>query len=571
MSKQLDDFRAANPAYKDTPEGELAYGIWNKSYSGKLGMGEFADKLGLSGNSFGQMIAAGKGRGHTPTSVVGKGSTEPVEWPKAEYGGNVGGTIRAAAQGVTAGGSDELVAGIGAGVKTLYDDRPYGEIYDEILLEERARMEQFSDDEPALALGAEIVGAVASPLNKLAMAANVAKVGITGAKTAMAAKTALVAAPYGFLSSDGTVTDRVQDAASAAIVAPLFGAGMQKMFNLSLPVVDRVWGGIKKGTPALPKTLEGLKKAKNNAYDLVKEHGIRFSGSDINRGFNKFVGEVQQGGNYTGKAEKQATAVIAMFKSLVPKARGRGVELKDVDKMQQNMWGRYNDKSTTNPEKDVILAAINQLDDMLLTVGGASETMVAARVAQKQFKLAETLTNVKTKIDNAQKSVSQGSKPLDELSRWKKAITKILENPKQARFLEPSEVKAFQDFVDNQGPVSDKVLAKIGTLSPMAGLSQLMHMGAAFSTGGASLALSVGTSKVAAGVAKRQNARGPELLNTVGLGNKPAAQQAKRQAFPAGAKGATAVPSAAVGGMLTGTARGEDERDMSMLKRNSAF
>ena len=476
---------------------------------------------------------------------------EPTAPPEpVEYGGVIGGTMRAGGQGLTAGASDEIYAGLGAGFESLLgDDRPYGEIYDELLMEERARMSQFSEDHPAIAVGAEITGAVISPLTKLTAALKVAKMGVMG-NTALQA--GAVGIPYAFLSSDGTVTERVEDAATAAVVAPLFGVVGQKFINVSLPVAQKVWGGITKGTKPLPKTTAGLQKAKDNAYQLVSDHGVRFSGSSINKSFNDFLGTVQKGGNYVGAEDKAATVVINMFKNLVPKARGRGVELKDIDRLQQNMWKRYNGKATEEPEKIVILDAINSLDDLLLKHSNTSEVMTVARLAAKQFKKAQAFDNIKKAID-----IDAAGKNIDQLTRYKTAVSKILKDPKQARFYEESETKLLNEFLESNGSLTNEFLTRVGKFSPVGQLMVMVHGGAFVNTGGLSgigTAALMGSKKAGA---RGRNKLGPQIVEAM-KGNIPP------KLTPSPIATGTA---AASGGMLIDMLNADQERLDTMNRR----
>lgn len=47
----LDDFRAKNPAYKDTPDDKLSDGLYNKFYAGKMSRDDFNQKTGSSTQS----------------------------------------------------------------------------------------------------------------------------------------------------------------------------------------------------------------------------------------------------------------------------------------------------------------------------------------------------------------------------------------------------------------------------------------------------------------------------------------------------------------------------------------
>ena len=46
--KTINDIKLENPQYADVPDDELAYAIWEKSYSDKIGWGDFVQKIDLA-------------------------------------------------------------------------------------------------------------------------------------------------------------------------------------------------------------------------------------------------------------------------------------------------------------------------------------------------------------------------------------------------------------------------------------------------------------------------------------------------------------------------------------------
>lgn len=121
---------------------------------------------------------------------------------------------RAALQGLSFGTGDEIVAGLASTV---------GEgDYDEYLARERSKIEDFRGQNPAVAYGSEIVGAIptamAAPINAVSK----------GALLSRLLKAAGVAAGegtiYGFATGEGGVTPRLLEGAKGAAVSAPIGA-----------------------------------------------------------------------------------------------------------------------------------------------------------------------------------------------------------------------------------------------------------------------------------------------------------------------------------------------------------
>tara|TARA_R110002153_G_scaffold3456_1_gene16735 strand:+ start:127 stop:2286 length:2160 start_codon:yes stop_codon:yes gene_type:complete len=74
--------------------------------------------------------------------------------------GMASGVTSAGLQGLTLGFSDEIGAGIGAGVESLFSDKSFGDIFDTRVAESRNRLESFKKAKPKAALASEIGGSV---------------------------------------------------------------------------------------------------------------------------------------------------------------------------------------------------------------------------------------------------------------------------------------------------------------------------------------------------------------------------------------------------------------------------
>ena len=132
-------------------------------------------------------------------------------------------------QGWSAGGADELQSAIGAGARRLTNamtgggDETFGQLYDERLKQRQGDLRQFREDHPIASVVGEIAGA--APTAALGGA-------VAGMSKLPALAKALIGGggagdAYGFLSGEGDVSDRTDDAVmGAALGAGLGGAGV---------------------------------------------------------------------------------------------------------------------------------------------------------------------------------------------------------------------------------------------------------------------------------------------------------------------------------------------------------
>lgn len=450
----------------------------------------------------------------TPSAPVSPMAAQEPQEEEEEIGA-ASGMLRSAAQGLTVGASDEIIAGVGAAYESLFnDDRPYSEIYDEILEEERGRLAQFEEESPVLSAGAEITGAILSPITKLTSAIKVAKLGAMG-NTAVQA--GAIGVPYAFLSADGDVTDRAENAAYAAVEAPLFGVVGQKFINFSKPVAQKVWGGVTKGTKRLPNTTEGLRKAKDNAYKLVDESEVPFTSAVLQKKLKETKKQVIEGFKYLGPEDVDASKAFKMYQGLINRSKKQNgvVKLRDINELQKSLWKTHG--TAKGNEKLAIQDIINSLDDLLLDHAGTSEIMQAARLTNKRFKKAETFDRIKKEID-----IDSRGKDIDQLSRYKMAVRRILKDPKQSRFYEPEEIAALNKFLESEGTLTNAFLKKIGKYGPTNQLMVMLHIAGAAATGGVSAVAGAAALGAKEAASRGSNKLGPALVEQM-KGNAPAA------------------------------------------------
>jgi len=508
-----------------------------------------------------------------------QGTPEAPEAPKEEslYAGmldtakdaydTVGGTMKAGGKGFLMGGGDIVNAGVyAAGEKLIGDERPYGEVFDEKLAVEKQEAEQFSEEHGALSFGAEIVGSIASPINKALGALKVAK-GTSGLATAAntGAQGAIAGSGYVFLDTDGSIVDRLDAASSVAVPSAMFGVvggkamsligdGGIKLMSVSTDVFKKVFAktlGTKQGN----STTAILKQSKNDAYQLVKDNNIRFGGSMINKAKNAFVAKVQASKNFSNKSKIHADT-MELVEDLTVSARGKGVELIELDVAQQALWKKYKGAKVQG-EESVVLDAINMIDDLIKSHPSTSEAMNVARLANRRYMKAETIDRITNKI-----KLDESFKGKPKVDQMKAALAKIINNPRDVKHYDAAEIARFKEFIADDGTAAQKVIKAFGNLSPTALLGKILQGGGgatAISTGGVSLAATAalgaagyGAKKYAEGAANRRTAAFAKEMQ----GNARAAK-----------------PTTGNGGMLTGPVAGaynDDNQRYLEAQRRSA-
>lgn len=87
-------------------------------------------------------------------------SLKQKELPSSDVG-MASGIARNALQGLTFGFSDEIGAGIGAGIDTLFTDKTFNESFDRRVEDSRSKLKSFSKANPKTALAADVAGSIA--------------------------------------------------------------------------------------------------------------------------------------------------------------------------------------------------------------------------------------------------------------------------------------------------------------------------------------------------------------------------------------------------------------------------
>lgn len=477
-------------------------------------------------------------------------------------------TLRAGVDGVTFGGFDEAASGLQASATVAKDtlmgneDGPsFDEAYSAQMQYEAEDRERFDEEHALLSAGAEITGAILSPISKALAGVKVVATGAKGSAILNpAAQGTAAAVPYVLLDTNGNLTDRVDAASSAAVPAAAFGVVGGKVMSFSTDLFKAVYQ--KFGTKAEKVSTTAILKAqKNAAYQLVKDNNIRFGGSMVNKAKNAFVAKVQASKNFSNRSKIHADT-MELVEGLTVSARGKGVELIELDEAQQALWNKYKGAKVQG-EQSVVLDAINMIDDLIQGHPSTNEVMSAARLTNRRFRKAETIDRISEKI-----AINESFKGASKVDQMKAALAKILASPRDAKYFDAVEIARFKEFIADDGTMSQKVLGALGTLAPSSQLTMLLHASgasASLATGSTGTLAAQGVGSVAALGAKKYAAWAQK--KRTGAFTSEMQGNARKAPATTGVGTVAAAPQ----GMLTGQLREEEERNMSMLKRQSAF
>jgi hypothetical protein len=448
----LAEFKAENPAYASTPDGELAYGLWNKSYKDQIAMGEFADQVSLSGEGFKRMIEFAKESGYEPTDR----SYAPGYIPENSQ-------LRSTFQGQTLGAGDEIMAGMMAGAAKLKgSEAPIGSLYDQALANERADLNQYKKVRPVESAAMELGGALISPINMIRGPAILAQAPgfIRGA---IAAGTA--GAGYGFMSGEGGLDKRAQNAVDVGIPSMIFGGALQPVANVIGKPGVKLFDSFSKSNKT--PTLDNLRDTKNIAYAAVDAAGFKFTPKDMLSLFSKAVSSAKEN-NYVPEVDKQTLAALSIIKSL----RGKTPTLGQLENVKQGLWKRY---EASGRSEQSIRDTIDHIDELIAKDPTTSDLMAAARAANGRYKKTELLTEAFEKADRQAASTGSGG---NVFNKYKQAVASILNNNNKSKWFNEEEVQQMAKFVE--GNFSEGVIRQIGKLSPSGnGLMMALNVGAA--------------------------------------------------------------------------------------------
>lgn len=459
--------RTQYPQYEGVSDGALLYGFYKTTpkYQ-EMPMGEYADKLGMTSTQFKEMIAAAKESGVTPTtsSTTESGPSNDVISgfnqqdqsfvnPDMETMGMKEGLLSSAAQGVTVGGSDEIIGHMYAMKEVLGgSELSYDDLYTRMKEFEENRLKDFSNTNPKTAFAAEVGGAIATsiavtPAMALLRTPKFLQDLSVGMRTFISSGG--VGAIYG--ANTGEEGDRGINALKVGILSAFGGLLLQKPLGFVSNKYDQLVNKVN-----LAPTIQNLKDLKNTAYTKAKELGIKFEGAAIERFRKEGLDSLDE--SFDPVLNKHTASAKKLFEDTLDDAYIKGISFENLDRLQRQLWAKLKESGMQEVK---IYPFINAVNNLIKSNPDTSAASMAAKSANAIYNKAKAIDWEFTKVlTNKDVTGNIGQK-------YKMAVRNILNNKSLRATFDDVDIKAMESFL--KGNITDKMLKAIGKLSPTSG------------------------------------------------------------------------------------------------------
>lgn len=519
MSDKLNAFREQYPDYTGTPNGQLAFGLWNKSYKDQMPMGLYADSIGLSNDDFKEMVKFSEQSGYKPTESTYAEGFIPE-----------GARAATAARGMSFGAAENIAAGAAAGgekVKRLFtgeEQRPFGEAYEDYLGLTRDMIGQYQKEEPVESFFMEAVPAVASGVGiERAIATGAPKViaamspaaripvgtSPSIAKTAAASGTG--GAVYGF--NTGETGERLESAFELAIPSAIFGGGGQVALNFAAPAIrgiGRAFGRKMEQFDTRP-TVETARQLKNDIYKRATDSGVVYDVMAMRSLYGRARRLVADSASYDPTVDDQMTAALNILKrnSKTPS------NLIQLEKIRRAMFDRYKKSGYSD---QTIRDLVDLVDDTIQNFGTGDGTVIkAARLANSRYKKAELIDSA---FDKARRSAEAAGSGGNTINRYKQVVNNILNNKKEMRFFDAAEEEAMRNFVEFT--TQEQLARVLGKLDPTSGgLMAALGFGSYLADPVATAAVAIPAAIARRGLEQTTGESGEALVTRMATGRTP--------------------------------------------------
>jgi hypothetical protein len=371
----LASFRQQYPQYNDMSDGALAVSLHKKFYS-DLPITDYLGKLGLDrGNVLYDLRAPGDANGdYLRQQLAAPGQGETPQQAAVRQGGQItdrrAGTLegiaRAGLQGATFGFGDEAVA---AGAAALNPDqsRSFGEKFNAYQGRESGLVDNFRQDNPVAAYGAEIAGAI--PTSMAAGGQLAARGGnLLGRMGSGAAVGVGQGAVYGAGATDGGIQERAAGAGAGAIAGGVTGFAAPWIGNKISQGLQRGQQGaiLNAAAKNAPASTE-LKTAASALFDTAT--GGQPLAINSNAYF-RMLGDVKQVADKFRINPQNDPQAVGLLETLMRIAddtnNGVAVDLKDLHLIRQ--LAQNVAQSSSGRDKAFGSLVINKLDNFAQTL-----------------------------------------------------------------------------------------------------------------------------------------------------------------------------------------------------------
>ena len=388
--------------------------------------------------------------------TVSETNTNERNRTTGEFARDIG---RAVGQGVSFGFGDEFEAFARALYAKFIDGDDFNTAYNETVKEIRDDIKEFREDEPVLAYGSEIAGAIPSSIGA---GAKLAQLGVKGLKNPV-----IQGAIYGAGAGEGNPVERVPDAilggaVSGAVskVLPPITEGAKKLIKAGTPVTvgQAVGGGIRKVEQALKslpflgdpiveaeiRATQGFTKtAFKEALKPLQKYGI-----NLNREFKG----LETGNQLYAKAEQ---LINKSYQKLVPKLKFPN---------QSDLQPIYDDIILNQTEflpKSVGNTFLKDMDEIVYANFGADGVLTGQGFKNIQSGLRGIIRDFSSDPNKLTRDYGKSySLVLDALNK-----TLIKNNPKYAKELQDLDF-SFKTLNFTIGKAVEKGGNKTGTFTP---------------------------------------------------------------------------------------------------------
>lgn len=392
--------------------------------------------------------------------------------PQRERPGVGMGMLRAGLQGATFGFGDELAA---AAAAATGGGGTFGQRYDQYVAREREDLERFREDQPVLAYGTEMAGAIptaAVPLGAVGRAAQAGRLG-----TRMAASGAVGAGQggvYGFGAGEGDLGDRAAEAARGAALGGVVGAAAPVVAGGAQKVAQEIADSraVQDIVSRMPTT-QGLKASAQRLYDRVRNADITVAPQRL-QSFAIDLADDLAGEAIDPTLHPRATAILKRFQDASSDPKNA------PDFMTMRLLAKGVADSTDPSEARLGNIMVSAVDDMVETLGpndvvagnpqGVSALLKQARNLWGRYRRSEMIDAAVDRAKNQASGFENGLR-----TRFRQ----ILDNPKKRRGFTPEEIRAMERVV--RGTFTGNTLRRLGRMSSMGSGQQTNMLGATLS------------------------------------------------------------------------------------------
>lgn len=519
MSDKLNAFREQYPDYTGTPNGQLAFGLWNKSYKDQMPMGLYADSIGLSNDDFREMVKFSEQEGYKPTESTYAEGFVPE-----------GARAATAARGMSFGAAENIAAGAAAGgekVKRLFtgeEQRPFGEAYEDYLGLTRDIIGQYQKEKPvesffmeagpAVASGVGLERAVAIGAPKIIAAMSPAAripVGTSPSIAKTAAASGAGGAVYGF--NTGETGERLESAFELAIPSAIFGGGSQVVLNFAAPTIrgiGRAFGRRMKQFDTRP-TVDAARRLKNDIYKRATDSGVVYDATAMGSLYERARRLVADSASYVPETDDQLTAALKILKRI----SNAPSNLIQLEKIRRAMFDRYKKSGYSD---QTIRDLVDLVDDTIQNFGTGDGTVIkAARLANSRYKKAELIDAA---FDKARRSAEAAGSGGNTINRYKQVVNNILNSEKEMRFFDDAEEEAMKNFVEFT--TQEQLTRVLGKLDPTSGgLMAALGFGSYLADPVATAAVAIPAAVARRGLEQTTGEAGEALVTRMATGRTP--------------------------------------------------